>query len=179
MLNDVENTVNREICAGASFAGYSIEGIYMDVFTAENGCDSIRWLNLTVLPSIVHTISAQICEGEELEGYTETGVYSDTFIAVDGCDSTRILELIVLPSDDSACVTTIGNHLFHNILKIYPNPFQEDFYIACDCQGDFSYQLFDIMGGQIGQGKIDFSHGIVSISNENLSEAYRCSFCSA
>lgn len=38
------------ICSGDLFEGYSETGIYTDVFSAANGCDSIRELQLIVLP---------------------------------------------------------------------------------------------------------------------------------
>ncbi|MCB0553151.1 MAG: SprB repeat-containing protein, partial [Phaeodactylibacter sp.] len=61
-------------------------------------CDSVRVLNLMVLPAITTTFEISICDGESYEGYTETGVYSDTYITAGGCDSTRVLNLTVLPT---------------------------------------------------------------------------------
>lgn len=42
--------VEATVCNGESVEGYAETGIYTDVFTAVNGCDSIRQLQLIVLP---------------------------------------------------------------------------------------------------------------------------------
>ena len=45
----IESTVNRVICAGSDFEGYTENGEYRDTFIATNGCDSLRILNLSIL----------------------------------------------------------------------------------------------------------------------------------
>ncbi|MCW3105535.1 MAG: hypothetical protein JWQ09_41 [Segetibacter sp.] len=44
------STINQTICEGQSFLGYTTSGIYSDILRAVNGCDSIRTLNLSVVP---------------------------------------------------------------------------------------------------------------------------------
>ncbi|MDZ7846976.1 MAG: hypothetical protein U5L96_09490 [Owenweeksia sp.] len=46
-----EYFLTQEICAGQSYLGYSATGTYADTFTAANGCDSIRYLELQVQPT--------------------------------------------------------------------------------------------------------------------------------
>ena len=46
----IKSVVEAIICAGDEMDGYSETGIYTDTFTASNGCDSIRQLELIVLP---------------------------------------------------------------------------------------------------------------------------------
>ncbi|MEL7250220.1 MAG: cytochrome c peroxidase [Bacteroidota bacterium] len=46
----IETVVELTICDGDKVEGYSETGIYTDTFTASNGCDSIRQLELIVLP---------------------------------------------------------------------------------------------------------------------------------
>ncbi|RMG19180.1 MAG: hypothetical protein D6730_22030, partial [Bacteroidetes bacterium] len=83
---NVNTVVNQTICQGESFEGYSQTGTYEDTFTAANGCDSVRSLQLTVLPPVSSSLSASICQGESFEGYSQTGTYEDTFTAANGCD---------------------------------------------------------------------------------------------
>ena len=70
--------------------------------TAENGCDSVVTLKLTVLPEIAETIEeATICHGETYtwngKTYNTTTTESITLTSVNGCDSVVTLKLTVLP----------------------------------------------------------------------------------
>lgn len=91
-------TIDRTICEGGQFEGYSANGTYTDRFIAANGCDSIRTLNLTITPKKIATITLDLCEGQRYEGYTKAGIYVDTLISVQGCDSIRTLHLKINPS---------------------------------------------------------------------------------
>jgi gliding motility-associated-like protein len=77
--------------------GRTVAGTYRDTLKAANGCDSIRILNLTVLPRKIFSISESICEGQSFLGRTVAGTYRDTLKATSGCDSILILNLTVLP----------------------------------------------------------------------------------
>jgi hypothetical protein len=98
VLPNITENISQTICDGSAFEGYTATGIYTDVFTAANGCDSTRVLDLMVLPNITENIAQTICDGSAFEGYTATGVYTDVFTAANGCDSTRVLDLTVLPN---------------------------------------------------------------------------------
>jgi gliding motility-associated-like protein len=50
-----KDSVNYTICTGQSYLGHSAAGIYRDTFKTSN-CDSIRILNLKVLPASVTTL---------------------------------------------------------------------------------------------------------------------------
>lgn len=89
-------SIQREICAGESFEGYSASGIYTDTFPLPAGCDSIRVLELTVVDMIRTTVQREICAGESFDGYSVSGSYTDTLTTSGGCDSIRLLELTVL-----------------------------------------------------------------------------------
>jgi len=92
-------TINQTICEGLAFDGYRATGVYNDTFTAVNGCDSIRVLNLNVLPASYLTIAHTVCYGEIYLGHNQTATYIDTFTAANGCDSIRTLNLTVLSKD--------------------------------------------------------------------------------
>ena len=92
-----DTLITKSICQGQTFLGYSTSGKYVDTLHAANGCDSIRTLNLTVLPRKTFSMSQTICEGENYLGRIVTGTYRDTLKAANGCDSIRTLNLTVLP----------------------------------------------------------------------------------
>ena len=68
--------------------------MFADTF-ATASCDSIRNLNLIVLPLDTTSESNIICDGDSYLGYTATGVYVDTFTNANGCDSIHTLDLVV------------------------------------------------------------------------------------
>jgi gliding motility-associated-like protein len=100
-----QTTELREICAGDSlliFGNYETSaGLYSRTFQAANGCDSVRQIELTVLPVFQTTELREICTGDSALVFgnyeTAAGLYSRTFQAANGCDSVHQVELAVLP----------------------------------------------------------------------------------
>ena len=88
------NTVS--ICEGETYyentAEYSATGIYTELYSSAQGCDSVIITNLTVHPLESSTSVVSICSGEtHIEGssaYTSTGIYTDVYTSANGCDST-------------------------------------------------------------------------------------------
>ncbi|MBP6686206.1 MAG: gliding motility-associated C-terminal domain-containing protein, partial [Lacibacter sp.] len=101
------SSISQTICEGKAFEGYTTAGTYVDTLLTTLGCDSIRTLNLTVLPKSVLGLTQIICEGDSVFGYKQTGIYIDTLVAANGCDSIRTLNLTVLPRSTSTLVETI------------------------------------------------------------------------
>lgn len=62
----IETTIELTICDGEAYDGYTQSGTYTDTYEASNGCDSVRQLQLTVLPEAhpdcVTTSTADILE---------------------------------------------------------------------------------------------------------------------
>jgi gliding motility-associated-like protein len=60
--------LNADICEGSEYLGYFKGGFYIDSFKASNGCDSIRYLTLTVTPKPTLSISepGDICKGDTI-----------------------------------------------------------------------------------------------------------------
>jgi len=86
--------VFQTICQGEDFLGYASSGAYIDTLD----CDTIRTINLNVLPSWSNTQTVSICENEApYDGHYTSGVYADTMQAINGCDSIESLNLIVRP----------------------------------------------------------------------------------
>jgi hypothetical protein len=96
--------LEASICTGETypFNGEELdqEGIYTAIYVAENGCDSIVSLELSVLPVPNTDLEVSICEGEtyEFDGQLldQAGSYTATYLAENGCDSIVSLKLQVL-----------------------------------------------------------------------------------
>ncbi len=63
--------VNKIICEGENYAGYTTSGMYENNYSAVNGCDSIVKLNLKVLPFPNPNlgVDSKICIGDSLRLY--------------------------------------------------------------------------------------------------------------
>ncbi|MEL7120884.1 MAG: T9SS type A sorting domain-containing protein, partial [Bacteroidota bacterium] len=93
----------QTICAGETyvFGNRTIRetGVYQDTFQAQNGCDIIFSLDLTVLPIFTDTLVETICAGQTFsvgnQNYTQTGIFTQTLTSIEGCDSTVVLDLTV------------------------------------------------------------------------------------
>ncbi|MDZ7846975.1 MAG: hypothetical protein U5L96_09485 [Owenweeksia sp.] len=70
MLHLVEQV---SICEGDTFGGYWNSGKYISHFTANNGCDSVHRLEITVVPDHDTTFAQTICQGDTFLGYYQSG----------------------------------------------------------------------------------------------------------
>ena len=89
---------------------YNTTGVFTDVFTAANGCDSTVTTNLTINPTYTETASASICNGSYIFGtqtLTTSGDYTEIFQSVNGCDSTVTLTLSVVTAYNEALSASI------------------------------------------------------------------------
>ncbi len=94
-------TVDKTLCEGESYEGYTKSGIYKDSFPGSNGCDSVRTLNLTVYPKEHTTFDTTICYGTNYLGLNVEGNYDFTYQSVHGCDSVHTIQLHVLPNNNT------------------------------------------------------------------------------
>ncbi|MEZ4924681.1 MAG: hypothetical protein R3A50_00280 [Saprospiraceae bacterium] len=127
VIPQIQTELHVGICNGATydFNGEAIdeEGIYTQVLSAENGCDSTITLTLSVLPTQETNIYAVTCEGTAYEYNGEelaaAGIYTYVYQAENGCDSTVILSLSVLPTASTNIEATQcsgGSYEFDGIL---------------------------------------------------------------
>ena len=122
--------VNLTVCEGDEYDEYGTSGIYEENFISQDGCDSIRILELEYTPTVEGFVEVDICGGESYDGYTSSGSYVDTLIAFSGCDSIRNLELMVRQGgtfyiDTTICVEQI--YYKYNqpgeYVDVFPNEF--------------------------------------------------------
>jgi|GEM_PF-1000082 len=108
------------ICDGDSIllgGGFqTMAGIYNDILTTGEGCDSTVQTTLTVNPTYNQSATAEICPGDSilLGGAFQSmaGVYTDQFTADGGCDSIVVTTLTVSAVDTS--VSLSGETLMSN-----------------------------------------------------------------
>lgn len=94
----------EEICDNDCYevAGETIcqTGIYEFVVTLPNGCDSLIFLDLTVLPQAQELVDINLCVGEEFfignTPYSTTGIHVDTILTAAACDSIVTLDLFMV-----------------------------------------------------------------------------------
>jgi alpha-tubulin suppressor-like RCC1 family protein len=63
------DTINRTICSGQIYLGYTATGTYTDTLVNSQGCDSVRTLNLTVTSGVTPTISIATTSVNVCKGY--------------------------------------------------------------------------------------------------------------
>lgn len=97
--NNITSLVNKSICRGQSYLGYSLQGTYFDTYKRAGLCDSIRELRLAVFDSTSYSYSKSVCK---LEPYFFNGAnrfapgnFKDTLINQNLCDSFVYLTLTV------------------------------------------------------------------------------------
>lgn len=122
-----EMSMAAQICEGDTYNvganSFFESGVYENILTANNGCDSIIILDLTVNPTSFNDNIA-ICTGDQYTFGTQTlnssGTYQETFVASTGCDSLVTLQLAVVSSfsenvDQTICEGgsyTVGNSTY-------------------------------------------------------------------
>ncbi|MCI5082696.1 MAG: hypothetical protein MRY78_13440, partial [Saprospiraceae bacterium] len=98
-------SLNETICTGDSLlladTAFHESGIYELLLTAQNGCDSLIMLELTVIENDTTFLNEEICDGTvfdfHAQALSEAGTYRFDTISITGCDSTIILDLSVNP----------------------------------------------------------------------------------
>ncbi|MFY8133084.1 MAG: hypothetical protein ACOVOL_07595, partial [Bacteroidia bacterium] len=96
---------SASICEGSDYTldgtTYKEGGEYELFYRSSEGCDSVVYFTLNVLPASNTLIQASICSGSSyvFQGvsYNTSGTYSSTLIAQNGCDSVITLDLTVNP----------------------------------------------------------------------------------
>ncbi len=103
VLPAIGSALSATICDGDSydFGGEILTdaGVYEAILIAENGCDSVVTLTLSVLTTHQTDLTASICEGDAYDyngdSLTDAGTYTYVFTGENGCDSTVTLVLTV------------------------------------------------------------------------------------
>jgi gliding motility-associated-like protein len=109
--------VASNLCNGETIflegANQTSAGVYTDVFTAANGCDSTVVTTVTLINPVTFEQTQTICQGLTFtvgtSVYNTSGQYTDVFTGANGCDSTVITTLFVESTINSSQSATICN----------------------------------------------------------------------
>ena len=103
-------TVTVTACDSFDWDGvtYDSTGLYTNVYTDVNGCDSTVTLDLTINNSSSSTVTVTACDSFDWDGvtYDSTGTYTNVYTDVNGCDSTVTLDLTINNSSSSTVTVT-------------------------------------------------------------------------
>ena len=114
-----EIELTETICEGDNYqigdSTYTESGDYLNILSADNGCDSIVQLDLTVLDTFQRSFAAVSCSGDSYIWnnitYDQAGTYQQILESENGCDSTVTLNLAMINAlqtnlDESICAGT-------------------------------------------------------------------------
>ncbi|MCR9290176.1 MAG: gliding motility-associated C-terminal domain-containing protein [Bacteroidetes bacterium] len=104
VLPNPETYLIEEICEGESFEvgaeSFFVTGNFEVPFVSSESCDSIVYLDLTILPIQESYLNEEICDGDIYqignEIFSSSGIYQIPFLNENGCDSLVNLDLTVL-----------------------------------------------------------------------------------
>ncbi len=155
ICDHVNFVFDTTICQGQDFLGYTDSGVYFDTLQIGSICDSFTEIHLTVLEPLHLEIDTAICEGEYYHGFDSTGVFTyDSINPVTGCTDLVSLNLEVIPLGTAQCIT--GTREIDTVLiRIYPNPVQEDIYITTS-SAISSVRLYSMDGIEVPVEKLSF-----------------------
>jgi gliding motility-associated-like protein len=98
-LSSTSATLNILSCGSYTFhcQTYTTAGVYSQVISNAEGCDSIVTINLTISSNSFSTTSVSSCNNYSWNNnsYTLSGIYVDTLTASTGCDSIATLNLTI------------------------------------------------------------------------------------
>jgi hypothetical protein len=101
---------------------YSSTGIYFDTLTAQNGCDSILKLDLTITSissNVIHVFSCDAYTWTQTGNtYMDSGTYSDTLSSISGCDSVIVLLLDIYPQVSTNLTVTSCNSYYWSLTNM-------------------------------------------------------------
>ncbi len=87
-------------CVEANGVQFCETGSYQETITLDNGCDSLIFIDIEVLPQPQNSIDLWICNDQTFSvgssTYNQTGSYLDTVQTADDCDSLVFLDLLVI-----------------------------------------------------------------------------------
>jgi len=127
---------------------YGQEGIYTQILTSLNGCDSTVTLNLTYAPPITSSFSDSFCPEIPYvwnnQIYSNPGQYTQVLTAQNGCDSTVTLYLDYAPLITSSFSDNFcpgGSYLWNNQSYNQPGQYSQVFSSQNGCDSTVTLNL--------------------------------------
>ncbi|MFT6019674.1 MAG: gliding motility-associated-like protein [Saprospiraceae bacterium] len=150
--------LNPILCAGESIViggvNFDVSGPYSITIDAFNGCDSVVFGIVEVLPPLASTTDTMICAGQTVtvgnDMYSVSGMYQDVLTTVDGCDSIVTINLTVTSDLTITATQTVEASNF----QVADG---EAMLVASGGAGGFTYEWSD---GQTGTTATNLEGGI-------------------
>lgn len=112
-----ESTETISSCGSFNWNNQNLttSGVYSELFTGANGCDSLANLNLTIYETSNSEESIDACGEYQWNGfnYTSSGNYVTNLINSNGCDSTAILNLTIYETEGSESISSCENYTWN------------------------------------------------------------------
>ena len=116
---------------------YDTAGNYIDTLTAGNGCDSIVYTNIIIIPPIIWYQTPLLCDGDSIavgsSVYDTAGNYIDTLSSANGCDSIVNTYLMIDENTSSYDTLSVGASIVWNGIPL-------------NVSGDYSVTLTNSVG---------------------------------
>ena len=130
---------------------YTTTGLYTNIYTAIDGCDSVVNLDLTINDSYNDTIIVSICDSNYFwDGviYNSSGIYTNSYLSSSGCDSIVSLDLSINLSFQSTDTITACDSLFWSGSVYYSSGFySQNYTTSTGCDSILNLELIiDISG---------------------------------
>ncbi len=169
-----QSVLNESICSGETYMdnGFNMSETGSDTLTyvAENGCDSLVVLNLTVNPVYENIIYDTIIAGVmyNLNGFNINElllpgdyVYEQSLVSVHNCDSVIFLHLNVTEIPQEPQEGDLAN------LSVFPNPTSDKFTVEIEGQilEPIQYLIFDLSAQLLQSGSISEDEKEVDVSH--------------
>ena len=110
--NSTTNTISIIACDSYSWDGFTYDstGVYTNLYSDQNGCDSTVTLDLIINYSNSTYLTDTACDFYIWNGitYNASGLYSINFTNIYGCDSTIILNLFIDPCSIYGCTDSLA-----------------------------------------------------------------------
>ncbi len=184
--NNVFHTIIKEqryglqqytVCYNDDINGiiYQIDSSYIDTLNFME-FDSIRLIDIMVLPTDYSVIDTVVMEGEIFHGsliLSDTNIVVNNYINAYGCDSSVLYQILV---DLGSNNESIGNA---NI-QVFPNPVNQilNVFIENNMENSFQYQLYDSKGMVVKQSMKSKEHStgnyLVHIDVDQLNSGIYC-----
>ncbi|MEM1323937.1 MAG: gliding motility-associated C-terminal domain-containing protein, partial [Bacteroidota bacterium] len=161
------------------------DGIYSEVFTGANGCDSTHQVVVDFSPTALTEASFQLCEGETMmvfgEAVSSSGQFDATFIGSNGCDSTHQINVNfiddVMTAEALQLCTGDTAMVFGNVVTT-DGVFQETYTSAAGCDSvyqvriDFVDEAFTSEFRQLCEGETTVVFGQTVTGDALLEETF-------
>ncbi len=156
-----------EICEGEEYftdlTSYNAAGVYNEVYTSANGCDSIVELTISLFDGYIIEQDRVICEGGTYtigsSTYTDVGTYTDVLQTTEGCDSVVTTHLTVIDELLIADTTICEGQAF--LLDMSSFPFH-----SVDGFDDVNGDIYSFNEPGVGEVSVDLEGCILEAAFE-------------